>query len=132
MVSVKVNNWQVVWMCPPKATYTTIWNKSRMYQKSQATVMLKKSRQIKNDTNQPIPGYRIYSRSPVSRTLTRLASRCMAVGKCPLLYCSAGRQSTTKYRTPSPWRRQVKVIFWDIKEVKGWNLLSQNLGPCSD
>lgn len=33
---------------------------------------------------------------------TKLASRCIAVCRCPLLYCSAGRQSITKYRTPSP------------------------------
>ena len=33
---------------------------------------------------------------------TKLASKWKAVGKWPLLYCSAGRQSTTKYFTPSP------------------------------
>lgn len=36
--------------------------------------------------------------------LTRSESKWKAVDRCPELYCSAGRQSTTKNRTPS-WKR---------------------------
>lgn len=39
----------------------------------------------------------------ISSALTRSESRWKAVDRCPELYCSAGRQSTTKKRTPS-WK----------------------------
>lgn len=41
---------------------------------------------------------------------TKLASRWKAVERCPELYCSAGRQSTTKKRTLS----SVKACNWMI------------------
>lgn len=39
--------------------------------------------------------------STCCHTLTRSESKWKAVDRCPALYCSAGRQSTTKKRTPS-------------------------------
>lgn len=45
--------------------------------------------------------------------LTRSESRWKAVDRCPELYCSAGRQSTTKNRTPS-WKRN-PLFKWPLR-----------------
>lgn len=53
-------------------------------------------------------------RSIYCSVLTRLASKWKAVGRWPLLYWSAGLQSTTKNLTPSFWKmEQIKhTVTW--------------------
>lgn len=62
---------------------------------------------------------RLYRIKLISSALTRSESRWKAVDRCPELYCSAGRQSTTKKRTPSWKENQFLSHFLSTHIAKG-------------
>ena len=73
-------------------------------------------------------------------TLTRLQSKWKAVDRCPLLYCSAGRQSTQKYRTELTFdafgNRSVagtgRHNTWDKSDIWGSHSIGSDAWNSSD
>lgn len=68
---------------------------------------------------------------------TRSESRWKAVDRCPALYCSAGRQSTTKKRTPSCnvkiHLQQTLIKMWLFQQscFPGWKQLNVSHWPAA-
>lgn len=98
---------------PPGATSPT----AQTRRGSGASVSTKESNYLKYLF---ISSFHAYTES-VMLALTRSESRWKAVERCPELYCSAGRQSTTKKRTPS-WKKNLLLShqYWIIFPLFIW------------